>query len=100
MTLSDDLHGLGRALALRKPDKIARAAIKHSQVFSCLLQNMCKIVNRECEAICRHSSRSLFRDFSYEAMLSFTISRTAQDLQTHTPTLWKLLRAALAMIPA
>ena len=37
VTLSEDLHGLGLALALRKPDKIARAAIKHPQVFSCLL---------------------------------------------------------------
>ena len=94
VTLSEDLHGLVRALALRKPDKIARAAIKHPQVVSCLLQNMSKIVNRACEAVSRPSSRSLFRDSSYEAMLSFTISRTAQDLQTHTPTLWKLLRAA------
>ena len=87
VTLSIDLHGLGRALALRKPDNIARAAVKHPQALSCLLQNMCKVVNRECEAVCRPGSRSLFRDSSYETMLSFTISRTAQDLQTHTRTL-------------
>ena len=60
VTLSEDLHGLGRALVLRKPDRIARAAIKHPQVFSCLLQNMCKIVNRACVAVSRPSSRSLF----------------------------------------
>ena len=89
-TISNQYHGLGRALATLKPNRIAQAALKNSDDLPFLIKEMCNLINKECEEMCRPSTRSSFRNSSFFGYDIIDNTENCYELQTIAPTLWKV----------
>ena len=91
--LSDTHATIGRALASGNMARLARAIVKVPDLLASVTDCICKMINKECETLCRPSSCSILRNTGDTSLGTFAVTSAAAELKESAPTVWKLLSA-------
>lgn len=87
--------------------QICRAVYRNQNVINCILEIICKsdptstatvaskLINRECEGLCKRGTGSILQDTSYKGLFDFTWDDFRKEIQIQAPNTLKIISATV-----
>ena len=87
--------------------QICRVVYKNSNVINCILEIICKsnptslataaakLVNKECEGLCKRGTGSILQDKTYDSLFNFTWDNFQKEIQIRAPHTLKIISSTV-----